>query len=709
MTHRTTLLRSLLCALPLGLVAAAAAPLSTAATPAAPVQPEFSAESQDYNIDTGETILRQATGLLGEGYLTGDEVRYNTKTGVIVATGHVVLTQGSARLLAEEITYSLNDGTYTVKSPRIGNFPLYLRGASASGDPQKVVLKDAHVSYGEPGFWVPSISAKTVTYQTTDESFRAQQAQVGIAGSHFLPLPSFKQTVGVSIKSYLTLQGGFRSSLGAFIDAGLRLPVAPGLRVGADVGYYSRRGLLFGPAAAYDAKTGPDSTVRGSLRTGYINDHGKRETDVLGRPVPEQRSFITWEHQQRIGPAIYLDALLNDWRDSEVTRDFRRREFYRVQTPDTYLESGYVGANWLVSVFGRFHPNPFHETQERLPEIRFEVLPTTLFEKVYQRLQVSYARLRDNPPGSYAPTLQTDRADAYYALTRNFTPREWLGATAVAGVRSTHYSDALPGSGRGSYTRNLAEVGFDAHLLASGTFDYNNERWGIRGLRHLVKPFVSYRYIPEAEKGARYIPQIDRESFNTYLQPLGLGSIRHIDELHATNTLRVGLEQRLQTRDAEYGSRDLATLTLANDVFFERVAGQRKVGLTHLDLAVMPARWLRFDAYSSFASQDFSLRELNTGLSLVDGDQWALRLGTHYLNGDLEDYSADYSYRLNEAYSTFLRFLYDGHARRLNEHSYGIEQTLDRVWRFRYEIAFFNGPRREGDVEFRVEVEARGF
>lgn len=713
--RRLPLLASLLCALPLGLAAAPDSAIPQADS--ASVQersgfvPEFSGESQDTDMNTGETILYKATASFGEkAYLTGDEVRYNTNTEKIRASGHVVLNFGDSRLLAEEVEYSLKDGTYTVRKPRIGRFPLYLRGEEATGDQQHLLFKDARVSYGEPGLWVPSLSAKTLTYtHSGNGSVRASSATVGIANIHFIPLPSFKQTIGAPLKSYLTVAGGYGSRLGAFLDLGVRLPVAKGLRAGVDLGYYSSRGFLFGPAAQYDYSRSPEHFVKGSLRTGYINDHGKRLTDSLGNPVPEQRSFISWEHREQIGPAFTFEGLLNYWRDSEVTRDFRRRDFYSVQVPDSYLEATYTGANYHLSLFGRFHPNAFHEAQERLPELRFDLLPTRLFEKVYQRLNLSYARLRDNPPGSNLPTLQTDRADAYYALTRNFTPREWLGATAVVGARSTHYSDTNPGSDRGTYTRNLAEFGVDAHLNASATFDYENERWGIKGLRHLVTPRVSYRYIPEASKGRAYIPSIDRRTFNTYLAPLGLGESRSIDELHSTNTLRVSLEQRLQTRDAQYGSRDLATLTLANDFLFEREAGRRKVAETHVDLAVMPAAWLRFDAYSSLDPHDFSIRELNTGLSLHDGDEWDLRLATHYLDGDLSEYGAEYTQRLNEAYSAYVRVLFDGRASRLTEHAYGLIQNLSHMWLLRYEMAFYNGPRREGSFGFRIEVDARGF
>src|SRR5690606_8673441 len=132
--------------------------------------------------------------------------------------------------------------------------------------------------------------------------------------------------------------------------------------------------------------------------------------------------------------------------------------------------------------------------------------------------QASAVRLRDDPPAGGA-TLRSDRLDAYYAATRSFTPREWLSIAPIAGGRLTHYSRAT--GGRSDYTRALGELGVDAELRFNGTFDYRNERWDNDGLRHLVTPRVSYRYIPDATKGTRYIPAIDRRVFATYLEPLG--------------------------------------------------------------------------------------------------------------------------------------------------------------------------------------------
>jgi len=260
-----------------------------------------------------------------------------------------------------------------------------------------------------------------------------------------------------------------------------------------------------------------------------------------------------------------------------------------------------------------------------------------------------------------------------------------------------------------NYTRTLGEVGFDLALRTSGTFDYKNEQWKIDGLRHLLTPRLSYRYVPEGGHGRRYIPEIDRTVFNTYLPPLGLADTRNIDDLHAQNTLRLGLDNTIQTRDPVYGSRDLLVFNAAVDLNFKRQPGERDVSQVHTELAVTPARWLQLDLYESFTPQDLQLRQLNTGITLRDGDAWTLRFANHFLRHDTEEYAVEGNLRLNEIYEVLGRLHYDARTHLLVEQSYGVRQNLANTWRVEYALTLYDGPRRESKFGFKMQVELLRF
>lgn len=678
------------------------------AQPAPVSQPDLQSNLLTYEDVTGVAVLKGDVRLKDEGLLlTAEEVRYDGKSDVATAIGNIAFTRGPVRLLADKLVYNRRDGSFTAESIRLGSYPYFIEGFSAVGDPKEITVKRARASYGEPGPWQPTLNADTIIF-APGEQLRSENVTLGIGHAQPVPIPRFNHALGAPLIGTLALTGGYRRSLGVYADGALHVPVTPSVRLGADIGIYTSRGVMVGPSGRYSNAKNPE-VMRGYFRSGYIRDSGDRGFDLLDRPIGRDRAYAEWQHQQTLAPNLTLNAQLNWWKDSEVLRDFRPRAFFPVQEPDTFVESVYSGANYFVSAFARFQPNSFHRVQERLPEVRFDLLPLALGHGFYHRLNASAAVLREDPLLT-GPALRSDRLDAYYALSRPFTPQEWLAVTPLVGGRLTHYVNTEFGPVKSpNYLRLLGEVGADVALRGSGTFDYKNPQWKIDGLRHLITPRLSYRYIPEAEKGRARIPQIDREVFSTYLQPLGLGDVRNIDDLHATNTLRLSFDNVLQTRDPVHGTRDLLLLNVANDFRFRRRPGERDVSEIHTELALMPANWLQVDVYQSFAPQSFRLREFNSGITVRDGRFWSVRFGNNFLRNELQDYSVDARARINERFEALTRLHYDARRRRFNEQAYGISQNLGNTWLISYTVSLYSGRKRESSFGFNVQIDTVRF
>jgi LPS-assembly protein len=677
-------------------------------------QPRLSADvaGGDLKVATlrGNAEFRD-TGIL----LTAEAIDFEYETRKATAMGRVVFTRGDTRLLADKLVYQAIDGSFTAENVRLGQYPYYAEGKSAVGTRDEILLEQARIAYGEPGPWQPTMTAERVLY-APGQRIQTDNAAAGVGNARFLPFPRLKQDLAAPLAASLSLAGGYRRSLGLIAEAGVHVPVSAALRVGGDLGVYTSRGVMIGPSGRYSSP-GDAERLRGYFRSGFINDHGDKGVDLIGRPVPEERAYVEWQHTQKLGDNLELKAQLNWWKDSEVLRDFRPRAFFPVQQPDTFVETVYAAPNYFLSAFARFQPNSFHRVQERLPEVRFDLVPFALGNGFYQRFQASAAVLREDPlplpPGSLAlslPALGADRLDAYYAIERPFAPREWLAFTPIAGGRVTHYANIAGMPGARSYTRTLGEVGFEAALRSSGTFAYKNEQWKIDGLRHLFTPRLSYRYIPRGDRGVGRIPRIDREAlFSTYLQPLGLGDVRNLDDLRATNTLRVSLDNILQTRDRTQGTRDLLALNIANDFRFKRRRGERDVSETHIELSATPARWLQFDVYQSFAPQTFTLREFNSALTIRDGQLWSLRFTNNFLRHEIEDYLVDGRFRINESYEAITRLHYDARRRRFNEQAYGIAHNIGNQWLISYTVSLYSGRRRESSFGFNVQIDTVRF
>jgi len=668
-------------------------------------QPELTGGNSVYDGTTKDVIVTgDARLVLGAMVLTADEIRYNAASETATARGHLIITSGARRLVADEGTYHTPNGHLTARNLRAGQFPVYVAGETVEGTFDVLVFTNATVFFRENASYTPSIRANRLTY-AKDRIVSAEGLSIGLHGGHFITLPKFEHSLDVDFISYVSATVGYRGRLGVFSEIGFHLPVAEGVQVGADVGLYSARGVMVGPSGSYH-HAGEHSTLDGFFRSGYISDSGDRGTDILGAIVPRDRRFFTWEHRQTQGEHFTLNGQFNYWSDSEVLRDFRNKEFDRVQQPDSFIEAAYATDNASLSAFARFHPNQYHRIQERLPELRFDLLPVAAPLGSYQRLSASAVALESDAYGT-DPRLRTNRLDAYYGIERPIAPTPWFTFTPVAGGRVTHYTDAL--AGKDEYTRAIGEVGFDARLLASGTSDFKSQIWEIDGLRHLVEPKLSYRYAPEAAHGRAYIPPIDRRVFSTYLQPLSIGDSRNLDDLTALNTVRFSFNNTLQTRDPKYGSRNLAALNFATDYRFDPAVGQRYLSDIYTEIALTPAPWVRFELFHRFNPHSTRQQELNTGITLVDQEWWSLRLATHYLRNDYDEYFLEYRRRLNESYDVTALWRYDGRRNRFNEQSYGVWQRLGQTWAVKYEVSFFDGPRRESSFALNVEVELLKF
>src|SRR5262249_54785631 len=153
------------------------------------------------------------------------------------------------------------------------------------------------------------------------------------------------------------------------------------------------------------------------------------------------------------------------------------------------------------------------------------------------------------------------------------------------------------------------------------------------------------------------------DTFSPYLQPLDLGDMRNVDQLHRTDTVRFALDNILQTRDPQYGSRNLLHLNIADDLRFSRKPGDKALSQIQTELNATPVNWLQLDALEIFSPEQGQHRELDTGFTIHDGTRRSFTFFNNFLRGQLEDYGFEYHERLNEAYEVVERLSYDARLR----------------------------------------------
>ncbi len=635
--------------------------------------------------------------------LTANELIYSQRQRLATAQGDVRLTHPEARLVAERARYQTEERFAVGENVRFGKPPYFISAETIEGSPERFELRDAIAFFGEPRPAALNLRARSVTYYPNDR-VEIDGVTLRVGPVPFFYLPGITRSLDGTVSTRATADAGYTRNLGSFLFIGTRTAFLPSFAAGPEIGYYSRRGLLYGPGFDYKVSNG-EHTIVGGLRGGYINDHGDRGDDRLDRAIGDDRYYLEWRHKQSAGERIEITGLTDVWSDSEITRDFQPDDFNDNQFPDSFLEGVYLGDGYIISAFTRITPNDFEIVPERLPEVRFDLPPSQLGGGIYQQSQVSATALREHDP--LARDTRSDRFDFYYGVNRPFTLTDWLTFTPKAAARVTHYERAL--DGRDDYTRVLGEVGADIEGRAFGVYRYENDLWNIRDIRHVVKPKIQYRYTPEADSGRRFIPQIDRRSFATQLEPIDLGQVRHIDELDEIHTLRYGIENLVQTRHPTYGSTDLLSLYLANDLQFSRRPGEEFVSNVHAELAFTPIYWFRFDTLARVSPQDPNLEELNAGLTITDARFWSLRLGSEYLEDRIEEFSLAYVTRLTETYSFAAEIRYDAIGHRFSRQTYTLSQNLWDSWEVRYQAYLRRGAERESPAGFSISFSYLGF
>lgn len=691
--------------------------------------PELSSiEPIEFDENAQRLIARGDARLdFGNTRISADRINYYKQYGLAEAAGNVAIMNGNYRLVADRLNYEVEDAIFSIDGVRTGQWPVYVSSDNAGGTSDHIILKDTTVYYGEPNFLTPSITASTIDYFNEEDGIlKLGPTTFKIGKVPLMVLPGYAHRIKDGSPFFIDTDFGNRSELGTFFRTTTLFSVNSWLRVGANLDGYTKRGVLAGPTAQYVYDTSTQ-TIKGALSSGYLDDQDDSPNDINNEPIDSERGFVEWRHQHHIGERINITAVASYWSDSEVTRDFRPDYFTRNQQPDTFVEGVYAGDNYLLSAFGRFRPNEFQLIQERLPEVRFDLLPVPIFNTgAYQRLSTSYASLREDFD-SIVPEIdqgsQSDRLDLTYRVERPIPLADWLTFTPIAGARITHYENqqfdplvfsafgvdsGTESNGDDSVTRDIYELGFDLEARAYASYSTVNRVWDVNGLRHLLRPVLRYRYFSDPGSEGEIAP-IDRAAFNLNRPLLSLSDLRNVDTISKTHLARLGVENLFQTRAEEYGSRTLAALNFYQDILFERNTrydGDQEDAFhaTWVELVLNPAPWLKFDVASRFKTENIALEEMRTRALIRSGEIWEIGLSTDFLQDRIDQFRIDFMLRVNERISLLTDTRYDLETDQFTQTEFALVTKLNNTWTIIYSVIFRQDAIREDDVQFSVRL-----
>ncbi len=675
-------------------------------------QPELSADKFNYADDkTGTLVGRGNAKVYHKNFeLNSDVFEFSQEKGTAKASGDVAISLGEIRAISEDLFVDMAKSSFSTGTARFGTPPAFVESPSVSGDKKKIETKDARIWFGEPTPVSLNVGASSVSYDSQEDYLRLEDVTFKVGDIPFMYVPYYGQK-GLKRPPFDVWNNiSFNSDYGVGIGNTVFYNGLGDIDPGILLDYYTKRSVLFGPAVRYDISNS-ETWLKGIAQGAYINDHGSEGilgTDSLGRKIESDRFFVEVRHAQMIGENIGFVANIDYWSDEFVTRDFRDQLFWDNQTPDNFGEVNYYGSFYTASLFTRFAPNDWENVQQRLPEIRLDMQPNQIFKTgIYQTGFASYAMLRNSiatPLDTYY--YKSNRVDAYYGVYRPINLTSWSTFTPVAGARMTYYGNAIGGSGE--YVRILAQVGFDAQMDIYGTFDVKSETLGIDGIRHHMTPMISYRYIPNASQGSGRIPVVDDfYYYNTYPPIFDLGTLRNTDRIYNTNTLRFGIMNVFETRDEEYGSREIARFDVFQDINFDGQPLMNEVGLQsysdlYINASVSPSRWLTAGVYARIDPNHIDIPELNTYVTLYEGDELSLTLATTYLQGYLTQYWATAEYRITENYALYGLWAYDYRLSMFTDQTYALRTRVANSYIIEYRLSYKQGSTRQNDFTFGV-------
>ena len=508
---------------------------------------------------TGNVRIRFA-----DATLRCDEASYNRLTGDVSARGDVRIDSASGGSWhGDRIDFNAKTGEGLVGTGllRLGAFSVdapggVARDADGVFHGREVTLTTCA---NEQDAWHWSV---TGTGRYKDREFVELRNAVGrVFGLPVVWMPYYYRDLNTRYGWRVT--PGYTGKWGAYLSLGYVYPIAGGAEQDAflygksQLDLRSERGVGAGQELTWcsDGFLGEGTRQWGRLSLYYAYDTEDQGSEDLNwqSSYDHSRWSIGLTERLDFTPRDFLSITGETVSDSMFREDYNETGVRASSQPLGIANYEHRENAWVASLALMGPIDSFYAGTRRLPELRLDTLPRTLFgiPRLYYESQTAIGWLRRQPakydstwderfrwqPGNWA-YYDTLRVDTRHILRRPFTLAEGITLTPRLGWRGTYYTDAPDGS---SLFRSRFEIG--ATLQGRWWADFRN-------LRHTVIPYLDLSYVPASEDDPDDVPyafdRLDQEyEWRDRFASDGL------TPSHRYAGLRFGLRNLLQRRDRE--------------------------------------------------------------------------------------------------------------------------------------------------------------
>ncbi len=649
----------------------------------------------DYFETNGMNMAVATNGVVikyGNDYgLTADRASINETTGDIFADGAVRMQRDDQTWSGEHLHYNYKTGVTDGTQFRTGKTPLFAAGQSFQGqhanDRSNAVYTATNGFITSDDYSRPlqKIRAKQIKI-VPGKYFEARNATFYVGNVPVFYTPYYRRSLEQNQNTW-ELTPGYRSEFGPYLLAGYHWYLNEELNGVVHVDWREQRG--FGEGPDFNYHLGPWG--EGTLKTYYIDDHQPGLDPVTNLPLPENRYRVYFSYEATPVTNLTFKSQVAYQSDPYIVRDFFESQFNKDIQPNTFFDADKSFPNWSLDALVQPRVNPFDETVERLPEIRLsgfrqQILDTPLYYEsessigYYQHL---FSDTNFVPIGDFSAT----RADSFHQITLPETFFGWLNVVPRAGGRYTYYSAATgPGATTTNENRGVfntgAEVSFKASRIWQGA---HSDLLDVDGLRHIFEPSVNYVYIPRPNVLPSQVPQFDYELTNSLrMLPIDFPDYNAIDSINSENTIRYGLNNRLQTK-RNGQSEDLADLSVYMDWNLRPRTDQTTFSDIFSSFTLRPRSWLVFDSDMRYSIQQGNFNLAQNRLTFQRNNTWSWTVGNFFLRstpsfGQGNDlFTSVLFYRFDENWGTRVLHYFDAKTGTLREQDYSIYRDL-RSW-----------------------------
>lgn len=673
--------------------------------------------------ENGDVMVGKDAQLIsGASFLSARNLRLDRRTGVIVAEGEVVYATPGLRILGAKVMIDPRADVIEATDVRFGRAPVYFTAESlriVKGDKQ---IRGVRVWNNEPSAAGMHLRIAEAAYVEKEDWLSLRSATPYLAGVPLFNLPYYGQQ-GLDFPYEIMLNTGSEDKQGSFLRSTILTRVSPSLSAGGLVDFYSRSGIMVGPALRFDNSRTPGAGARwtGRLEGGWIDDRTTPVPDLFGRLPDAQRAFFTGSVNGRTTDGVEIAGNAFAQTDPEVLRDFRPFHIGPNGNPQLNLEVVRpLGGGYLSAALTAKADN-YQDVVQRLPEFRYD-LPTTLADQDgwSRRAFLSLGYFTQRPsaelplPAFQAATLSAEawsaaRVDGYYGFSRTMAAGDWLSFRPVAGVRATGWSEGL--DGQAATTKVIGQAGFDVEGLFTGSWSLEAPRWNVDGLRHSLRPVFQYRVMPGADREIGVAPMTQRAVSVSVLEELDLA-----DRLDAASTtdrqaMRFGVRNTVETRDAVTGSRELLRADLFTD--WRQGPTDAETGRTDLlgALRLSPTPWMSLGSSVRMPNGGGAPLESVQTIALNSGDFWRTSLNWVELRQatNARQLFWDTQTRLNSVYSLVTGLNYDAQLSQATLIWAGLIQRVGNSWEIEYGLNKRMDPLNRGISSLGFHLRVRLF